>query len=241
MDPRRSTSYRTAPAPSPPLRKLACREMRRMSEIKPAGTIATTSAAETARLRRLRPLAVLPVQMPLLRLQQPCAAKRSIRQPMRRRCARELAASGAAGPGQNVSQHFLRRRHAVADAAADDRGDPRGDRRAAGELRAERRDHAGGQSDQRRGGTISRLTAPPASTASRSASSRFATTTLKKLGRLHTAAEALERARHRASDISRASRFDLIYARPGQTLDEWRDELRRGAVARRRSISRSTS
>lgn len=47
---------------------------------------------------------------------------------------------------------------------------------------------------------------------------------LKRLGRLHTAKEALQ-----AFDIARniydRSSFDLIYARQGQTLDGWRKEL----------------
>ena len=49
---------------------------------------------------------------------------------------------------------------------------------------------------------------------------------LKFLGRLHNVEEAL-----RAIDIARATfprlSFDLIYARPGQTPDEWRSELTR--------------
>lgn len=49
-------------------------------------------------------------------------------------------------------------------------------------------------------------------------------TELKKLGRIHTVAEA----RH-ALDIARNTfdrySFDLIYARPGQTVDDWRNEL----------------
>jgi oxygen-independent coproporphyrinogen-3 oxidase len=47
---------------------------------------------------------------------------------------------------------------------------------------------------------------------------------LKSLGRIHNVAEA-----RRAVDLARATfprlSFDLIYARPGQTLDEWRIEL----------------
>jgi oxygen-independent coproporphyrinogen-3 oxidase len=47
---------------------------------------------------------------------------------------------------------------------------------------------------------------------------------LRKLGRIHTAAEAKA-----ALDIARATferfSFDLIYARPGQTLEDWRVEL----------------
>jgi len=42
---------------------------------------------------------------------------------------------------------------------------------------------------------------------------------LKRLGRLHSVAEA-----RTAIDIARRT-FDLIYARPGQTLDAWRNEL----------------
>src|SRR5262249_45570602 len=49
---------------------------------------------------------------------------------------------------------------------------------------------------------------------------------LRSLGRLHTAAEALA-----AIEVARATfqrfSFDLIYARPGQTLEAWREELQR--------------
>jgi oxygen-independent coproporphyrinogen-3 oxidase len=49
---------------------------------------------------------------------------------------------------------------------------------------------------------------------------------LRALGRLHTAAEALA-----AIEVARATyrrfSFDLIYARPGQTLEAWRAELSR--------------
>jgi oxygen-independent coproporphyrinogen-3 oxidase len=49
---------------------------------------------------------------------------------------------------------------------------------------------------------------------------------LKELGRLHTVREALD-----AVDIARQTferySFDLIYARPGQTSDQWAAELRR--------------
>ena len=49
---------------------------------------------------------------------------------------------------------------------------------------------------------------------------------LKQLGRLHTAAEALA-AVGVAREIFDRYSFDLIYARPGQTLAAWRDELGR--------------
>jgi putative oxygen-independent coproporphyrinogen III oxidase len=48
---------------------------------------------------------------------------------------------------------------------------------------------------------------------------------LAGLGRRHTAAEALAAVRVAQSAFERSS-FDLIYARPGQTLDAWKTELR---------------
>ncbi len=47
---------------------------------------------------------------------------------------------------------------------------------------------------------------------------------LKKLGRLHTAHEALAAVRLARATFPRLS-FDLIYARPGQTMAAWRQEL----------------
>jgi oxygen-independent coproporphyrinogen-3 oxidase len=47
---------------------------------------------------------------------------------------------------------------------------------------------------------------------------------LRRLGRMHSAAEALDAVRVAASIFERYS-FDLIYARPGQTPDAWRAEL----------------
>lgn len=49
---------------------------------------------------------------------------------------------------------------------------------------------------------------------------------LKFLGRQHTAAEALEAVAAARDTFERVS-FDLIYARPGQTLEDWHDELAR--------------
>ena len=49
---------------------------------------------------------------------------------------------------------------------------------------------------------------------------------LRSLGRLHTAAEALAAIAVARSAFDRFS-FDLIYARPGQTLEAWRAELGR--------------
>jgi putative oxygen-independent coproporphyrinogen III oxidase len=50
-------------------------------------------------------------------------------------------------------------------------------------------------------------------------------TALAGLGRRHTAAEALTAVRVAQSAFERSS-FDLIYARPGQTLEAWEAELR---------------
>jgi putative oxygen-independent coproporphyrinogen III oxidase len=47
---------------------------------------------------------------------------------------------------------------------------------------------------------------------------------LKKLGRQHSAAEALTAVKM-ASEIFDRYSFDLIYARPDQTLDDWKQEL----------------
>jgi oxygen-independent coproporphyrinogen-3 oxidase len=49
---------------------------------------------------------------------------------------------------------------------------------------------------------------------------------LRGLGRLHTVEEALAAVEIARSTFERFS-FDLIYARPGQTLEAWRDELER--------------
>lgn len=48
---------------------------------------------------------------------------------------------------------------------------------------------------------------------------------LKRLGRLHNADEAFRAIEIAQSTFDRSS-FDLIYARPGQTPEQWRDELR---------------
>jgi len=59
---------------------------------------------------------------------------------------------------------------------------------------------------------------------------------LKSLGRIHSVAEAKA-----AIDIARATferfSFDLIYARPGQTLADWKDELRDALAIAGRHLS----
>ena len=49
---------------------------------------------------------------------------------------------------------------------------------------------------------------------------------LRNLGRLHSVAEAMRAVEMARGEFDRVS-FDLIYARPGQTLDAWKDELER--------------
>ena len=59
---------------------------------------------------------------------------------------------------------------------------------------------------------------------------------LVRLGRQHTAAEALAAFRAAASIFERVS-FDMIYARPGQTLAQWKDELSRAIAEQRGHMS----
>ncbi|WP_036259032.1 radical SAM family heme chaperone HemW [Methylocapsa aurea] len=59
---------------------------------------------------------------------------------------------------------------------------------------------------------------------------------LKALGRMHTAAEAMAAVELAASIFERYS-FDLIYARPGQTVKGWRAELEQGILRARDHLS----
>ena len=59
---------------------------------------------------------------------------------------------------------------------------------------------------------------------------------LAELGRRHTVDEAVAAVRLAQSIFPRSS-FDLIYARPGQTLEDWRDELSEGLWLARDHIS----
>src|SRR4029079_11538006 len=82
------------------------------------------------RLWRLRALAILPVEVPLLRLQQPCPPCGDRRSAARQRfCARDRDHRTAyAGPRGHLD--LSRRRHAVADAARNRRRGARCDRQA---------------------------------------------------------------------------------------------------------------
>jgi oxygen-independent coproporphyrinogen-3 oxidase len=59
---------------------------------------------------------------------------------------------------------------------------------------------------------------------------------LAELGRRHTVDEAVAAVRIAQSVFDRSS-FDLIYARPGQTLEDWEDELKEGLWLARGHVS----
>ncbi len=169
---------RTAPAPSSNLRRRALAENR-------------------AGLRRLHPLAVLPVEMPLLRLQQPRPARADRRAALRARLCRRNRGDRRAGAGPHRIHDFLRRRHALADAAGDHRRRARR-RGAALADRARCRNHARSQPDERRGDALSRLPARPASIACRSACRR------STIGCLPSLAGCIRHARRSTPSPSRA-------------------------------------
>ena len=151
----------------------------------------------------------------------------------------EIAATAARVPGRTVSTHLLRRRHAVADGARDGRRDPRRDRPPL-DGRARCRDHARGQSDQRRGDALPRLPRGRRQPrVARRAGARRCRR-CKQLGRLHTAREALD-----AVAIARAI-VRALFVRPdlcaaGPDAAAWRAELDAARSPRRPSTSRSIS
>ena len=140
--------------------------------------------------------------------------------------AAALGGAGARPPGH---QHLLRRRHAVADV---------------GRRRSARSSMRSPSAWSVRADAEITLEANPSSVeAARFRGYRAAGVNrvslgvqslddadLRALGRLHTAKEALA-----AIDVARATfercSFDMIYARPGQTLQAWRAELSAGAGA----------
>ncbi len=94
--------------------------------------------------RALHPLAVLPRQVPLLRLQFACQGHCRWRN-LARILACRPAARGGAGGRRKARKHLLRRRHPFADAAFDRRGAVERGRTAVGLCRRDR-DHPRGQS-----------------------------------------------------------------------------------------------
>ena len=191
------------------------------------------AGAEPRTARRLYPLAVLPVEMPVLRLQQPCprADRRGALDP---RPARRSRPAGRAGARSRGRVDLLRRRHAVADAAGDGRGADRRGSRALWPVAPD---------------LEITLEANPNS----AEAERFAGFAAAGVNRLSLGIQALDPdgaavSRPRGTTATRRSRrsaspatpfrrysFDLIYARPGQSLAAWEAELERGAGARRRA------
>ena len=166
----------------------------------------------TTRLRRLRALAVLPVEVPLLRLQQPCPPCRHRRGALRARLRGRDRRDRRARARPHGLDHLLRRRHAVADAAGDRRRDPRRDRRSTGRSRPMSRSRSKPirpASRRRASAAIAR----PASTASRSACRRSTTRRSRSSAACTRAQEALDAVAVARAIFERYS-FDLIYARP---------------------------
>jgi oxygen-independent coproporphyrinogen-3 oxidase len=142
---------------------------------------------------------------------------------LRARVPTEIA-STAARVRPHGSSICLRRRHAVADAARDRRRDPRHHRQAL---------------DRRRDVEVTLEANPTSVEATRFRGYRAAgvnrvslgvqaldDASLKELGRLHTAQEALDAVAIARQSFERYS-FDLIYARPRQTPQQWAAELKR--------------
>ena len=199
------------------------------------------SRLTTSRLRRLRPLAVLRLEVPLLRLQQPCARGRHRRGALP---ARVPDASCGTGPSWHRAaqrgQHLLRRRHAIADVGRT-RSAPILDAiGAAVDRRRRRRDHAGGQSVERRGRPLPRLSRGRR----QPRLARRAVARRRRPARARAACtrprRRWPRSRSRAHTFERFS-FDLIYARPGQTLAGLADGAGAGARRSPAGICRSTS
>ncbi len=135
--------------------------------------------------------------------------------------------------GAHRLQHLLRRRHAVADGSADGHGDPRSHRRAL-ERRSQMlrsRSKPIRPASRRRASQAMRR---PASIDSRLGVQALDDQSLKALGRMHTADEALAALDLAKRNFGRVS-FDLIYAREGQSVEQWRSELTEALAPCRRS------
>ena len=182
--------------------------------------------------RRLRALAVLQIEVPLLRFQQPRARRRRAGA-LAEGAAHRARACRARSAGAPRRDHLLRRRHALADGARDRRRRDRAHARAVG--------HGAGSSK-----SLSKPTRP------RSRRAKFAALAeagvnrvslgvqsldadaLRFLGREHSADEAIAAIATARRHFARYS-FDLIYARPGQTTESLACRARARAGARRRA------
>ena len=139
--------------------------------------------------------------------------------------AREIETIGGARAGPRSVVDLSRRRHAVADEAANRRRDPGCDRQDIGASRPT--------------SEVTLEANPTSVEATRFAGYRAAgvnrvslgvqaldDASLKALGRLHSAREALDAVAIARKIFDRYS-FDLIYARPDQTPEMWTAELKR--------------
>ena len=162
-------------------RSTACRRGPRACRIAPAPSSSSRRPALAAlapfprrRLRRLHPLAVLPVEVPVLRLQQPRAPRRNRRGALRARVRRGDRDDRARAPGRTVSTIFFGggtpslMQPATVGAILDTIG-------RHWTRRARRRGHAGGQSRPASRRRAFAAIARPASIASRSACRRSTT------------------------------------------------------------------
>ena len=154
-----------------------------------------------------------------------CGMAASTRQRYRRGLSARDGDDGRAHRPARSHDHLLRRRHALADEARDGRRRFSTASRNTGASRPMSRSRSKPIRPASRP-SASAASARPASTASRSACRRSTTQSLKELGRLHTADEALKAVGIARSVFDRYS-FDLIYARPGQTPAMWAAELKR--------------
>ena len=173
--------------------------------------------------------------MSLLRFQQPCPRAIDEARLGATAIVRELeAVARAAGrSGRQSSSDLLRRRHAIADERRG--GGARARRHRAAVARGERcRNHAGSQPHQRRCRRASAIIARPASTGFRMGVQALNDAALKVLGRLHERREAKAASGWRLEIFPRVS-FDLIYARPDQTLRGLEARTERGAGFRHRT------
>ena len=167
------------------------------------------AANGTRATRPLRPLAVLRLQMPLLRLQQPCPR---VDRPggVARGAARRPRLGGRSLSRAAARLDLLRRRHAVADGAGDGRRADRGGRARIGAWRRTSRSRS--RPTPRRSRRRASPTSPrPGSTASRSASSRSTTRRCASSAAPMMSPRAWPRSTTAQRCFERVS-FDLIYA-----------------------------
>jgi len=174
-------------------------------------------------LRRLCPLALLPVQVPLLRFQFP-RPSRALR---RRRLCRRLQARdrpyGRALARAARAVGLLWRRHALVDVAQGCRHHSRCHRPGMAD-RPQCRNHARGQPHSVEVDRFRGFRAAGINRVSLGVQS-LREGPLAELGRRHTVDEAVAAVRIAQSVFDRSS-FDLIYGRPKQTLEDWEDELK---------------